>query len=181
MRREQIHSHDHGHYCSAAINNNINTLLQPILISAAPSCTPQCEALDIFLSRRVKECVSFVRHFWLLFASWDSSNGFFEVRRFCVFPTRMDNINVMDLIKVCSKDVDERVERIWRLNTQPAMTNKAPNGIVGEVHFVRFGGTPGKVCVRAPKYSHGLRVPYHLFPFGTLVFVRLRLKRPHTD
>jgi hypothetical protein len=93
----------------------------------------------------------------------------------------MDNINVMDLIKVCSKDVDERVERIWRLNTQPAMTNKAPNGIVGEVHFVRSGGTPGKVCVQAPKYSHGLRVAYYLFPFGTLVFVRLRLKRPHTD
>jgi hypothetical protein len=86
--------------------------------------------------RGAKECVSFVRYFWLLFASWNSSTGFFEAQRFCVFPLLTDNINVMDLIKVCSKDVDEWVERIWRMNIQPAMTDEAPDGIVGEMHFV---------------------------------------------
>ncbi len=116
--------------------------------------------------------MSFVRHFWLLFASWDSSAGFFEVQRFCVFPMETDNIHVMDLIKVCSKDVDEGVERIWRLNIQPAMTDEAPNGIVGEMHFVRSRGIPSKACIRASKHGRGLRVAYHLFPFGSLVFIR---------
>jgi hypothetical protein len=123
--------------------------------------------------RGVKECVSFVRYFWLLFASWDSSTSFFETWRFCVFPTETDNINVMDLIKVCSKDVDEGVERIWRLNIQPAMTDETPNGIVSEMHFVRSRGIPSKACVLAPKYDCGLRIAFHLFPFGSLVFVRL--------
>lgn len=82
-----------------------------------------------------------------------------------------DNINVMDLIKVCSKDVDKGVERIWRLNIQPAMTDEAPNGVVGEMHFVRPRRTPSKACVRASKHGHGLRVAHHLFPFGSFVFI----------
>ena len=144
-----------------------------MFLAAAPSCAPEREALSILALRGVKECVSFVRYFWLLFASWNSSTGFFETWRFCVFPTETDNINVMDLIKVCSKDVDEGVERIWRLNIQPAMTDEAPNGIVGEMHFVRSRGIPSKVCVLAPKHGCGLRVACHLFPFSSLVFVRL--------
>ena len=79
----------------------------------------------------------------------------------------------MDLIKVCSKDVDERVERIWRPNIQPAITDEVPNGIVGEMHFVWSRGIPSKACVRAPKHGRGLRVAYNLFPFGSLVFVSL--------
>ena len=43
-------------------------------------------------------------------------------------------------LKFCSKVVDERVERIWWLNIQPAMTDEAPNGIIGEIHFVRSRG-----------------------------------------
>jgi len=79
----------------------------------------------------------------------------------------------MDLIKVCSKDVEEGVERIWRLNIQSAMTDEAPSGIVGEMHFVWSRGIPSKACVRAPKHGRALRVAYNLFPFGSLVFISL--------
>lgn len=85
---------------------------------------------------------------------------------------KTDNINVMDLIKVCSKDVDEGMERIRRLNIQSPMTDEAPNGIVGEMHFVRSRRIPSKACVRASKHRHGLRVAYHLFPFSSSVFIR---------
>jgi len=77
----------------------------------------------------------------------------------------------MDLIQVCSEDVDERVGRIWRLNIQPAMTDEAPNRIVANMKSVRFRGTLGKVCVRVPKYGSRLRVSYHLFPVSSAVFV----------
>ena len=87
-----------------------------MFLAAAPSSAPEREALNIVVSRGVKEYVSFVRYFWLLFASWNPSTGLFETGRFCVFPTEADNINVMDFNKVCSKDIDEGVERIRRPN-----------------------------------------------------------------
>ena len=36
--------------------------------------------------------VNFIRH------PWNSSNGFPEVKRFCILPTEMENINVMDCL-----------------------------------------------------------------------------------
>jgi hypothetical protein len=39
----------------------------------------------------------------------------------------------MGLIEVCPKDIDEWVDRIWRLNVQPAMADEAPNRIAGSV------------------------------------------------
>lgn len=125
--------------------------------------------------------MSFVRYFWLLFTSWNYSLGFFEARRFCVFPKDRKIINSMDLIQVCSEDVDERVGGVWRLNIQPAMTYEAPNRIVADMKSVRFRETPGKFCVWVPKYSSRLRVSYHLFPVSTVVFVRTRSERRHSD
>jgi hypothetical protein len=120
--------------------------------------------------------MNFFRHFWLLFASWDSNNGFSEARGFCVFPPEIDNISTVDLRKVCTKEIDERVWRIWRLNIQPAMADKAPNGIASGVR-----ANPGKGCPRAPKYGHGMPVAYNFFPCCNVEFGHRRLRRLHAD
>jgi hypothetical protein len=125
--------------------------------------------------------MSFRGHFLLLLTPWDPSTGFFEPGRFCILPTETDDVNVMDLVEISSEDVHEGVERVWRLNIQPSMTNEAPNGIVCELHFVRFGRTPSEACIWASKHSWGGWVACQSFPLSSLVLVGLGLERPHAD
>ena len=57
--------------------------------------------------------MSFVRHFWLLFACSELNSDFSEARRFCVIAPEMTNISAMNPSKVCAKEVGERVRTIW--------------------------------------------------------------------
>src|SRR5437764_9622511 len=97
------------------------------------------------------------------------------MRMFCEFLIGMEKINSMLKSKVCSEDVGERVERIWWLKRQPAMTDVAQNRAVGEMHATIISrGAPSKTGVRAVNHGGGLWIhwtAYLLFPLGSIEFV----------
>src|SRR5438874_38804 len=97
------------------------------------------------------------------------------MRMFREFLIAMEKINPMVKSKVRSEDVGEGVERKWRLERQPAMTDKARNGTVGEMHATIISrGTPSKIGVRALNHGHEPWIhwtAYLLFPLGSTEFV----------